>query len=169
MTKEECFYFGYVARTVGIKGELGIVTDVDNTDKYSKLKNIFLEKNAIFKEYKVTGIRFKNDKATIALEGINTMNDAENHKGSSVYLPLELLEKPKGNNFYFHEVLGFSVIDEKEGNIGNIKEIQHRLFLLFFIFLIIKAYSKKSKLFSFMLSDLTIGDLSSKYKSNGEI
>jgi len=40
-----------------------------------------------------------------------------------IYLPLELLSNLKGNKFYYHEVIGFKIIDQKEGEIGAIVKI----------------------------------------------
>ena len=40
-----------------------------------------------------------------------------------VKIPLDRLPKLEGNKFYFHEVIGFNVIDEEKGNIGTIREI----------------------------------------------
>ena len=37
-----------------------------------------------------------------------------------IYLPMSALPPLTGNKFYFHEVIGFSVIDQEKGNIGKI-------------------------------------------------
>ena len=49
--------------------------------------------------------------------------DADTLMKSDVYLPLELLPKLEGNKFYFHEVIGFTMIDTNFGNVGNITAI----------------------------------------------
>ena len=36
---------------------------------------------------------------------------------------MERLPKLEGNKFYFHEIIGFNVVDEEKGNIGKIREI----------------------------------------------
>jgi 16S rRNA processing protein RimM len=43
--------------------------------------------------------------------------------GSELYLPLSMLPKLEGTQFYFHEVIGFDVLDTKHGNIGKISAI----------------------------------------------
>ena len=40
--------------------------------------------------------------------------------GSELFLPLDMLPELTGNKFYFHEVIGFSIEDEKHGFIGTI-------------------------------------------------
>ena len=47
--------------------------------------------------------------------------DEEEAKGlvkAEMYLPLSELPPLTGNKFYFHEVIGFHVIDEEKGDIG---------------------------------------------------
>jgi 16S rRNA processing protein RimM len=42
---------------------------------------------------------------------------------AELYLPLSTLPKLEGNKFYFHEVIGFKVIDSIDGEVGIIEEV----------------------------------------------
>lgn len=57
------------------------------------------------------------------LEGINDPAEAKSLVGKSIFLPQELLPKLKGNQFYFHEIIGFEVIDEEKGKLGKVEKV----------------------------------------------
>jgi 16S rRNA processing protein RimM len=43
-----------------------------------------------------------------------------------IYLPMDLLPKLEGNKFYFHEVIGFTVVDVNFGEVGTIVHINDK-------------------------------------------
>ena len=67
----------------------------------------------------IVSIRINNNKATVRFDGVE-YEDLERLLGRELYLPLELLPPLEGNKFYFHEIIGFEVIDSEKGNIGKI-------------------------------------------------
>jgi 16S rRNA processing protein RimM len=54
---------------------------------------------------------------------LKTLEAANQFVGKSAYLPLDLLPEKEGNEFYSHEVVGYLVVDEEKGEIGNVNEI----------------------------------------------
>ena len=62
----------------------------------------------------------KSNLLRIRFEDISSESDADRIIGSHLYLPLEFLPKLSGNKFYYHEIIGFEVIDSQHGNIGII-------------------------------------------------
>jgi len=65
----------------------------------------------------------KSDLLRVKFEEVTTEEDADVLLKSDVYLPLDLLPKLEGNKFYFHEVIGFTIIDNTFGTVGVIKGI----------------------------------------------
>lgn len=123
MTKEDCFNFGYISKRVGNKGELAFVMDVDDPTRYKKLKTIFGELNGTLVPFFIQSIQLRSSVAVVSLEGIDSIDRAEELIGTSLYLPLNILPPLKGKKFYFHEVPGFTVIDKLYGEVGVIEKI----------------------------------------------
>ena len=62
------------------------------------------------------------NKAIVTFEDLKP-DEAQMLVGSDLYLPLEMLPKLTGNRFYFHEVIGWTVIDSEKGDIGTIASV----------------------------------------------
>ena len=123
MTKDDCFYLGRVAKTHGIKGELTIRLDVDDPSAYRDMKYFLLEINTVLTPFFLEKVVCNGDKLYIKIQDINTVEAASALTGKEVYLPLELLPKLSGKQFYYHEVKGFVVIDEEKGELGPINDV----------------------------------------------
>ena len=123
MTKEECFYLGRVAKTHGIKGEVTLRLDVDDPSAYLNMKYFLLEINKVLTPFFVERIVQSGDKFYVAIQDIKTVEAASALTGKEVYLPLEMLPKLTGKQFYYHEVKGFTVVDAKKGELGPINDV----------------------------------------------
>lgn len=124
MTKEDCFYLGKIVRKYSFKGELLVKLDTDQPELYENIDALFIAYRNTFLPYFLEHSQLhKSDLLRIKIEDIDTENDAEALLKSDVYLPLELLPKLEGNKFYFHEIIGFKIIDKDFGEVGIIKGI----------------------------------------------
>ncbi|MBL0329532.1 MAG: 16S rRNA processing protein RimM [Bacteroidetes bacterium] len=123
MNKNDCFNLGYIARRVGNHGELGFVLDVDDTNRYKKLESVFIELNNSLVPFFIKKIQIKGNNATVSLEGIESIERAEELLKKSLYLPLSALPPLKGKKFYIHELAGYTAIDKTFGEIGIITEV----------------------------------------------
>lgn len=123
MNKNECFNLGYISKTVGNKGDLLLIFDVDDVSKYRKLESVFVEINKELVPFFITQLELRGNGAKVNFDGINTTDRAQELTGSSLFLPLSALPPLKGKKFYFHEVLGFTAKDKIHGEIGIIENI----------------------------------------------
>lgn len=122
MTKDECYYLGRITKPFGFKGEMVLFLDVDNQDDYAGLDSVFVEMKNGLVPYFIKSLRFSGNKAIATFEDL-TPDQAASLAGHDMYLPLDLLPKLTGNQFYFHEVKGFRVVDDEYGDIGVIETI----------------------------------------------
>jgi 16S rRNA processing protein RimM len=124
MKKEDCFYLGKIVKKYSFKGELLAKLDTDEPELYENLDTIFVDsKGALIPFFIEASQLHKSNLLRLQLEDVNNEDDADALLKCELYLPLELLPKLEGNKFYFHEVIGFKVIDENFGEVGIIKGI----------------------------------------------
>ncbi|MEI7980970.1 MAG: ribosome maturation factor RimM [Bacteroidota bacterium] len=124
MNKDDFYYLGKVLKTYGNKGQLLVTLDVDAPETYRNLESVFLDLHGERIPFFIGSIELKpSRKAVIRFRDIDSMEDAGAFPGLEMYLPTDQLPALKGNQFYHHEIIGFTVVDAKRGNIGVIEEI----------------------------------------------
>lgn len=124
MEKKDCYYLGKITRTHGTAGQLQIFLDVDNARDYAKLDRVLVDMGKSLIPFMIPSVNIiRDNKAIVTIDGVKGYEQAEAMVGYDLYLPLSMLKPLKGNKFYYHEVIGFKVIDKEYGDIGEIKEI----------------------------------------------
>ena len=124
MKKEDCFYLGKIVKKYSFKGEVLLKLDTDQPELYEQLDALFLDLNNSLIPYFIEKAQLhKSDVLRIKFEDVSTEGAAEELLKKEVYLPIDLLPKLEGNRFYYHEVIGFEVIDENFGPVGVISGI----------------------------------------------
>lgn len=124
MRKDDCFYLGKIAKKFSFKGEVLIYLDTDEPEMYEDLESVFVEFNKNLVPFFIENAQLhKNDFLKVRFEDVDNEEKADELIGREVYLPLSMLPKLEGNKFYYHEVIGFNVIDTRLGNIGKIVSI----------------------------------------------
>jgi 16S rRNA processing protein RimM len=124
MNKDNCFQLGYIAKVHGLHGEVSIVLDVDYPEDYEDLKQVFLEQKSrlvpFFIEHFVLS---HNNKVLAKFEDFDSVDEASKLVGSALYLPAKELQELEEGQYYYHELIGFEVLDENLGSIGIVKVI----------------------------------------------
>ena len=124
MQKEDCFYLGKIVSKYSFKGEVLVKIDTDEPELYDTMESVFVALRNNLIPFFITKCRLhKSQLLRIDFEEVNSEDDANKIMGSELYLPLSFLPKLTGNKFYFHEVIGFTVIDSVHGDIGVIESI----------------------------------------------
>ena len=124
MRKDDCFYLGKIAKKFSFKGEVLIYLDTDEPEMYEEMESVFVEMNKNLVPFFIEkSLLHKGDFLRVKFEDVNSEEEANEMIGREVYLPLSMLPKLEGNKFYYHEVIGFDVIDKRLGNIGKIVSI----------------------------------------------
>lgn len=124
MQKSECFALGKITKTHALKGEVIIYLDVDFPEDYEDLEAIFLEMRGQLVPYIIEELQIKGKKSIIKFEDIDTIEEAEKIVNANAFLPLNALPKLKGNQFYYHDVIGYEITDLASAkSLGELKAI----------------------------------------------
>ena len=119
----ECFHLGYVIKKHGLNGEVNVLLDVDFPDQYQNMESVFVEINDKLVPFFIDRISVKGNKAVVKFEDVDSADDADDLKGFKLYLPVTLLPKLNDDKFYYHEIIGFRVMDEVLGDVGEVKDV----------------------------------------------
>jgi 16S rRNA processing protein RimM len=124
MRVDQCFYLGKIAKKFSFKGEVLVYLDTDEPGLYENMESVFVEigKNLVpfFIE---SAVLHKNDFLRVRFEDVTTEAEADELLNKKLYLPLDQLPKLEGDQFYFHEVIGFEIEDKRFGIVGKIVSV----------------------------------------------
>ena len=124
MTKEECFYLGTIVSKFSFKGEVLAKLDTDTPQDYINLESVFvLQGNKLVPFFIENAQLQKSSLLRIRFEDIESESDADMLIKKELYLPLSFLPDLDDNQFYYHEVIGFTVKEQSGKKIGILKSV----------------------------------------------
>lgn len=127
MQIEQSYYLGYISKIIGHKGELAFKLDVDSPSDYKSLDAVLLQmmpQDQSLIPFFISDAQIQSGNLLrVKLEGIDDASEAKKLIGKALFLPLDRLPKLKGNQFYFHEIIGYQVDDTAKGTIGKVDRV----------------------------------------------
>jgi len=124
MTIEESFYIGYVSKTRGLKGEVQLFFEFEDYDELD-LDIIFIEVNKKLVPYFVDSVKIQNNSTAYAtFEDVDHIDKAQVLVRKKMYLPNDKMPVRDPDDFRWTDLVGFLVIDEEHGELGDIIEVQ---------------------------------------------
>jgi 16S rRNA processing protein RimM len=124
MTTEDCFRVGTILKPKGLKGELHLYVDFEGLENV-KFTTLFIETTGKLVPYFVSSIKYlQKNAAYLILEDIDTIEKASLLVKKHIYLPNKLKPKKKKSEFTLLDLVGFTAIDENEGELGEITDVQ---------------------------------------------
>ena len=118
------YYLGKILKPIGIQGELLIYLDVDEPNKYRDLDAAYAYVAGNLVPFIVQEINLRSGKqAAVRFHDIDDIDQTIVLVGAGLYLPLSVLPELTEDQFYYHEIEGFTVIDEKFGVLGEVEKV----------------------------------------------
>jgi len=134
MDKQSCFELGYITKSFGLKGQVNAVFDVDEPIAYKELESVFLEIEGALIPFFIEEISIdRNNRITLHFEDITSQDEANELKGSKLFLPVDLLPPSEDDDLYLHEYVGLDVFEKEEllGKIISYTEAGAQIILAF--------------------------------------
>jgi 16S rRNA processing protein RimM len=123
MVTEDHFRIGTILKPKGLKGELHLYTDFEGLENM-KFNTIFIEISGKLVPYFVSSIKYlQKSAAYLILEDVDTIEKASLLAKKHIYLPNKLKPKKKKSEFTLFDLVGFTAVDQDEGELGEITEV----------------------------------------------
>ena len=121
MKLDDFYYLGKITKKFSFRGEVIIFLDTDSPEFYYNIKKLFINLNNVLTPFEITSVRpNKTNRIRVKINGIDTENDTEKLINKEIYLPKDSLPKTDENSFYYHEIIGYTVLDQNSKKVGNI-------------------------------------------------
>lgn len=133
MKKEKCYYLGRITRKHGLAGNVVLKLDTDQPQHYNKMEGIFVEINGLLVPFFIDKQQWSKDDTKLISFKNATEAMVDQVINREVYLPLSTLPKLTGTKFYYHEVIGFNLLDESGTDFGEIKSVNDQTAQHYFV------------------------------------
>ncbi|UJF14922.1 ribosome maturation factor RimM [Jeotgalibaca sp. MA1X17-3] len=122
---EKYFDVGKIVNTQGLKGEVRVISFTDFAEKrYEKGNSLMLfqdQKSPI--ELTIKSHRKHKNFDLLMFEGFHNINQVEPFKGGTLRVSADEQHELEEMEYYYHEIIGLSVISDQDEELGKIKEI----------------------------------------------
>jgi 16S rRNA processing protein RimM len=124
MKIEDCFELGLISKLHSFKGEVILYIDSDEPEHYYELDTVFLDINKQLVPFFIEKSSVhKVNQLRIRFEGVENEQEAKALLKKKVYLPLTALPQLNDDQFYYHEIPGYTLMDDNGNEIGRITEV----------------------------------------------
>ena len=122
---EDCFYIGKIVKKHGFKGEVVLRLDTDIPEAYRDMESLFLQRAGAMIPFFIERSSLSGQFLRMKLEGVDTEADADRLVRVEAYLPMDCLPQLEDDQFYYHEIEGYSACDAADGTeIGMIVRVE---------------------------------------------
>ncbi|MEK3882109.1 ribosome maturation factor RimM [Paenibacillus sp. PL2-23] len=123
---ERWYTVGKIVNTHGIRGEVKVVSQTDFAEeRFAKGSKLLMvnEGTGESHEVTITGSREQKNVYLLKLEGYDNINDVEKYKGWLLKVSEAQQGKLEQGEYYYHQIIGCSVVTEDGETLGDISEI----------------------------------------------
>jgi 16S rRNA processing protein RimM len=121
--EEDLVLVGRVARPHGNRGQVIVNLDTDFAEDRFRVGGILLVGDDV-RPRAIRQVRFHQGRPVIALEGIDSMDDAEALAGAELKIRAAALEPLPEGSFYHHDLIGCEVVAASGERVGAVRAVE---------------------------------------------
>ncbi|MCS7086438.1 MAG: ribosome maturation factor RimM [Bacteroidia bacterium] len=123
--EEELFYLGSIVRVHGLDGTLKAVLETDEPHRYAKVRWLWVRRSSEWECKETAKIQICDGRsALVRFKAFpNSADTARPYIGATIHLPVKFLPPLPPGAFYYHDVIGFDLCDERLGRIGTVLNV----------------------------------------------
>ena len=114
---------GQIVNTFGIKGMVKIKPFTDDINRFDRLETIYIDNKKVKKEYKIEEVKYHKDMVLMKLEGVNTVERAEDLRQSYLLVDRDKEEPLEDGDYYIVDLLGLEVYTDEGQLLGKVDDI----------------------------------------------
>lgn len=120
---EEYFEIGQIVNTSGLKGVIKVKPFTDDITKFNNFKTIYISIKKELKEFKIEQVRFSKNMVFLKLEGIDTIEEAENYRNLYLKVKRDKDEKLEEGSYYIVDIIGCKVYTDTQEELGKVDNV----------------------------------------------
>jgi 16S rRNA processing protein RimM len=110
---------GQIINTHGLKGEVKVYPLTDDLRRFRKLKTVIIDSV----EHTVVWCKLQTDKVILKLEGIDTIEQAQNYKNKYIEIERKHAVQLEEGEYFIADLIGCKVVDENDIELGEIADV----------------------------------------------
>jgi 16S rRNA processing protein RimM len=110
---------GQIINTHGLKGEVKVYPLTDDIRRFRKLKEIYIDRTLV----KILWCKLQSDKVIFKLEGIETIEHAQEYKDKYIEVKREDAVKLSEGEHFIADLIGCKVFDENSIELGEVYDV----------------------------------------------
>jgi len=137
--EEQLIEVGHILKTHGLKGELNVAIDDPVFDEVKKCEYFVCDMDGIFVPFFIDSYRWRGDGAILLqFEEIDSQEKANSFCGKSLYFDRKCFTKKEAEEYDANAeeeqgLIGYHVVDEQLGDLGEITDIDDQTANILFI------------------------------------
>lgn len=120
---EDFFQVGIVTSTHGVRGEVKVFPTTDDARRFKRLKEVIVDTGKERCTLEIEGVKFFKQFVILKFKGIDTLNDVEKYRKSSLYVTRENAVRLGRDEYFCADLIGLRILDEDGKAIGSLRDV----------------------------------------------